>query len=185
LEACKKGVKYVLRKNREKGFTLVELIVVIAIVAVLAGVLMLAINPAALLAKSRDAKRLDDLEALNKAISLALADGEMVLGDATGTSAGSWAVDGTGWVSYTLPAGRTGLGKYLATLPGDPTYPDTTYVYTFASIDGVGDGGALAGYELNTVLESPDNASKMSTDGGDDTATYEVGTTLILLSPAP
>jgi len=44
--------------NRNKGFTLIELIVVIAIIGVLAGVLLIAINPAALLAKGRDAKRI-------------------------------------------------------------------------------------------------------------------------------
>ena len=57
------------------GFTLVELLVVVAIVAVLAGVIVVAINPAALLQKNRDAMRLDDLDNVHRALSLALADG--------------------------------------------------------------------------------------------------------------
>ena len=66
-------------KKNQKGFTLVELLVVVAIIVVLAGVLLLAINPAALLAKGRDARRLEDIEALNKALALSLADGEITL----------------------------------------------------------------------------------------------------------
>lgn len=54
-----------------RGFTLIELLVVIAILAVLATVVVLVINPAELLRQARDASRIADLDALNKALSLA------------------------------------------------------------------------------------------------------------------
>ncbi|MBI2414464.1 prepilin-type N-terminal cleavage/methylation domain-containing protein [candidate division WWE3 bacterium] len=162
----------------EKGFTLVELLVVVAIIAVLAGVVIVAINPAALLQKSRDATRLQDVENIHKAMSLALADGEITL---TATPAncgtcdslgGTQAVDGTGWVQFAIPTGKTGLAKYLPTLPADALNTGAN-VYTF--------GSTVAGYELNTVLESPDNAAKMSTDGGNAAGIWEVGTSLTIL----
>jgi type IV pilus assembly protein PilA len=164
-------------KKGQKGFTLVELLVVVAIIAVLAGVVIVAINPAALLQKSRDATRLQDVENIHKAMSLALADSEITL-SATGVCgtcdslAGTQAVDGTGWVKFTIPVGKTGLAKYLPALPTDPLN-SAANVYTF--------GGTLTGYEINTVLESPDNIAKMSTDGGNAAAVWEIGTSLTIL----
>lgn len=170
-----------IRKS-EQGFTLVELLVVIAIIVVLAGVVLVAINPAALLMKGRDATRLQDLDNLNKAISLSLADGEVALLDtspagvcgATGCSSatGTRAVDGSGWIRYTLPAAKTGLSKYIPTLPIDPSGAPAAYV--FAS--------DAANYEINGTLESPDYVAKMSTDGGDNAAVYELGTSLTILN---
>lgn len=51
-----------------KGFTLVELLIVIGIVATLAVAVVLVVNPAELVKQSRDSVRLSDLESINKAI---------------------------------------------------------------------------------------------------------------------
>jgi prepilin-type N-terminal cleavage/methylation domain-containing protein len=52
------------------AFTLIELLVVIAIIAILAVVVVLTLNPAQLLAQSRDANRVSDMATLNSALSL-------------------------------------------------------------------------------------------------------------------
>jgi prepilin-type N-terminal cleavage/methylation domain-containing protein len=54
------------------GFTLLELLIVIGILAVLATTVVLVINPGDLLARSRDSRRISDLSTLNSAINLAL-----------------------------------------------------------------------------------------------------------------
>lgn len=52
------------------AFTLIELLVVIAIIAILAIVVVLTLNPAQLLAQSRDANRVSDMATLQSAINL-------------------------------------------------------------------------------------------------------------------
>ncbi len=52
------------------AFTLIELLIVIAIIAILAVVVVLTLNPAQLLAQSRDANRVSDMATLNSAINL-------------------------------------------------------------------------------------------------------------------
>ncbi len=57
-----------------RAFTLIELLVVIAIIAILAVVVVLVLNPAQLLAQSRDANRVSDMATLNSALSLYVTD---------------------------------------------------------------------------------------------------------------
>ncbi len=164
-------------KIKEKGFTLIELLIVIAVIVVLAGVLIFAINPASVLAKARDAKRLSDMESMVQAMNLALAEGELALTITTGNSGeGTQFVDGTGYMGYDVVTGKTGLGKYIPTLPLDPTnaiVATVNYVYSF--------GSTTTNFEINAVMEHVDNAAKMSTDGGNESGVFEVGTSLTVM----
>jgi len=62
------------KKGKKKGFTLIELLVVIAIIAILSVVVVLTLNPAEMLRRSRDSNRASDLATIKTAISLYLAD---------------------------------------------------------------------------------------------------------------
>ncbi|OHB20431.1 MAG: hypothetical protein A2939_04465 [Parcubacteria group bacterium RIFCSPLOWO2_01_FULL_48_18] len=61
-------------RNRRKtgGFTLLEMIIVVGIIAVLSAVVIFVLNPAETLKKSRDAQRLSDLATVKTALGLYL-----------------------------------------------------------------------------------------------------------------
>lgn len=62
------------RYKKRQAFTLIELLVVIAIIAILAVVVVLTLNPAQLLAQSRDANRVSDMATLSSALNLYTTD---------------------------------------------------------------------------------------------------------------
>lgn len=165
--------------KKARGFTLVELLVVIAIIGILSAVVLVALNPLAIMQKGRDATRMSDMESLRKALDLAIADNSITLLDVTAgnSNTGLRTVAGGGWVSFTELT-PSGLGKYLSVLPIDPSN-GTTYYYRFAS------EATNGTYELDCKFENPTNTDKMAGDGGTSAAWYEVGTNpgLTLLDP--
>src|SRR5690349_16335843 len=63
-----------MNSTLKKGFTLVELLIVIGILAVLATTAVVILNPAQLLAQARDSQRLSDLASLQSALALYVTD---------------------------------------------------------------------------------------------------------------
>lgn len=59
-------------KKREGGFTLLELLIVIAIIAILSIALVFMLNPAETLKKARDAQRISDLKSVKTALGIML-----------------------------------------------------------------------------------------------------------------
>ena len=62
---CKK-----LKISNKKGFTLLELLIVIGIIAILSIVLVIMINPSEMFKKARDSQRMSDLATLKTAIEV-------------------------------------------------------------------------------------------------------------------
>jgi len=180
----------------KKGFTLVELLVVIAILAVLAVAVVVILNPGELIKQARDSTRISDLAALNSAIALYLSDvATPAIGSAGFCTSGatkktvtlactastSTVVTGTGWVTIAF----TGIssGSPLARLPLDPNNGSTNCgsggeacFYEYAP-----SGNTTLTYELNASMESTKYNSGTTSmeansfDGGDTATAYEVG----------
>lgn len=186
----------------QKGFTLLELVIVIGILAVLGAVSVLVLNPAQLFAQARDTTRIEDMGVLRNALALYVSTlsspdldaGVSSCADKCFVQTGGMAancggrhaaarltaadadrtVDGTGWVPVNF--GAVPGGPALSVLPVDPTN-DTTYFYSYAC-----DNTAKT-YEFNANMESdrykaggPDDKESNTKDGGNDPNIYEVGT---------
>ncbi len=92
----------------KKGFTLVELLVVIAVIGVLAAVVLVAINPAKKLAQARDAQRKSGIQQISTAISTYY----------------------TQKTSYSAALADLVTNGELKNLPKDPTGVDFSYTVT-------------------------------------------------------
>jgi len=71
---------------KKRGFTLIELLVVLGILAILFAISILAIKPLEFFKKTKDAKRIADLENLKKALELIIAENKGILVFTTSTN---------------------------------------------------------------------------------------------------
>lgn len=172
---------------------MIELLVVIGIIAILAVVVILTINPAELLRQARDSSRISDLGTLKAALSLYLADVttpvlspsysncyqtagsgggcSVFVSGQTSVASSSRAVNGNGWLPVNF--GSMSSGAPIGTLPVDPVN-DATYFYAYAA------SSSLV-FEIDANMESNrykngGNNDVESRDGGDNSTEYEVGT---------
>jgi prepilin-type N-terminal cleavage/methylation domain-containing protein len=166
--------------SSSSAFTLIELLVVIAIIAILAVVVVLTLNPAQLLAQSRDATRVSDMATLNSAIGLyqtdtggigtmgtssiayvSLPDSSSTCGTwglASGsscvTSTSSKNIDSTGWIPLNFK--NISEGAPFSSLPIDPSNTSSSGLfYTYSTNNGQ--------FELISPMES--SKYKQSTTG--------------------
>ncbi|MFC1787800.1 type II secretion system protein [Patescibacteria group bacterium] len=150
--------------NNKKGFTLVELLVVIGIIVILLSVILIAVDPAKRLSQARDAVRHQDVRGLLEATTEYIVDnngsfpagldsvdtGVQVLG--TGASCGSDCAGET--VTGCLDLSASLVEDYLAAIPQDPlsgTEENTGYAIN-----------KTAGNRISIVSCTPEIATEIS-----------------------
>ena len=144
----------------DRGFTLMELLIVIAIIGVLATTLVVAINPGRQLAKARDVERETDLVVVLSAVlqyssehsgDLPDTDGDPDTSNfptstyCIGTDPGCFDLAGAGEIGYTI------IPEYLAELPTDPKTGDAGNIGYSIYVDDNGHLHASASGETKSI----------------------------------
>lgn len=103
------------RNSSRRGFTIVELLIVVVVIAILAAVTIVAFN--GVVSRSQDSRRQDDAQAITKALQLYYIDnGSYPTSSGSTTINNFWSTTAdASWANL-----QSQLSKYISTLPTDP-----------------------------------------------------------------
>ncbi len=148
-----------------RGFTLIELLLVIGIIAILAAIVIVAINPTKQLGDARDAQRRSDVNTILNSIWQYAIDNNGSMPDDNGSTAAGQAVDGTrrmigtatSGCGFTTAAGCPDGGFGAGTLAASclnltaPLVNETSYVVSLPVDPSLPWAAASTGYFVSTA----------------------------------
>lgn len=149
--------------KQRKGFTLIEVLIVVVIISILSGVALSLLNSGGYRQKARDSQRVSDLRKIQTALELYFGDYRVY------PSSASWSV--MNQTNY-----GASLGTYMSAIPSDPmqngsgsvcsNYTGTNYYYGYITYSSASRYYLTARMETSTANSSPcSNLNAWSTNG--------------------
>lgn len=164
-------MRKIMKKNntKEGGFTLIEILIVIGIIAILAAIVLIAVNPARQFAQANNTQRSSNVNAILNAIGQYIVDNKGVIPDAidTGTSE---EIKGNG--DSTDDSGEADLCNllvptYISAFPTDPQNASTKGA-GIAEADCETSDTYDTGYEITRTTDGRITVSAPKTQDVDD-----------------
>lgn len=112
-----------IKEKAQKGFTLLEVLLVVAVIAILAGIVIIAINPSKNLEDTRDAQRKADVNTIINAVYQYALDNNGSLPASVPVAADEICKTSGTCTGLVDLAVLTNSGTYLVAMPVDPACP--------------------------------------------------------------
>ena len=167
-------------RYRQKGFTLIEVLIVIAIIAILGAIAVMTLNPAQASQRARDAQRRKDVATYQTIIEQYITDNRSTFSALVATTSSATNIC-SGGVLRQSGVQTWNTCAYAATQQLDPINRNNQ---TVTNGGGVAENNKLLFYEIAvnaagqyricTHLESVGNAATLTADGGLYTNAYEI-----------
>ena len=152
-----------MRTRKQGGFTLIELIIVVAIIGLLAAALFVAVDPAKRIGEAQDATRWSNVTSILDAMLTYIADVQTIPTSISGMNVNQYYVVGSGATDGSAvgcsEAGELTtrslyanlVDKYIATMPMDPGFTTSTNYYIKRSTNNRLTVGACSHYQTASL----------------------------------